>query len=83
MDSFEPGSTVIHKDAKDRSDHGIVIELPMAWQKAGYTPVYKNRQVWIKTENLILLSKWDRLHKPRATPTLNDSLKDYWTRSAK
>jgi hypothetical protein len=72
-DDFEPGDLVIHRHATNRDDHGIVMEN--MWHKEGYTPVYKQRHTWMKTENLILVTEWEKLHRPQS---VRRDIKNYW-----
>lgn len=56
MNNFQPGDKVVKKNEKDLRNYGEVMDIPPMQQKPDRIAVYFQRQVWIKPENLRLLS---------------------------
>jgi hypothetical protein len=70
---FNPGDKVIKRTEKDADKWGTVMNFVSAQRKPGYIAVMFQRHVWIKPENLMLLSDWKAKHpqKPR-------DIKNFW-----
>lgn len=81
MSNFQPGDKVVKKGEKDLRNYGEVMDwqnTPM-FQKPGYIAVYFKRQVWIKPENLCLLSERQGKEDKAKQYQQAGTLATYWT----
>lgn len=70
MNNFQPGDKVVKKTEKDLRNYGEVMDIPSVCQKPDRIAVYFRRQVWIKPENLRLLSEVQKKERSQQSEEL-------------